>query len=99
MVHFDDELPRDVELANLSHGVDEEGEGGVGERGVGEGFGVVEEGEGDFGVVFEAEEGVEEEGGGEGDAVELEGRLGGVEGVVVLQEELRDQFDVAFVAR
>ncbi|RZB78161.1 2-oxoglutarate-Fe(II) type oxidoreductase hxnY isoform F [Glycine soja] len=46
------------------------------------------EGEGDLGVVFEAEEG-----GGEGDAVELEG------GVVVLQEELRDQFDVAFVAR
>lgn len=60
----------------------------MGERGLGEGFGALEEGEGDLGVVFEAEEG-----GGEGDAVELEG------GVVVLQEELRDQFDVAFVAR
>ena len=83
-----------VELANLGHGVDEEGVVWVGERGLGEGFGAVEEGEGDLGVVFEAEEG-----GGEGDAVELEAWLGGVEGVVVLQEELRDQFDVAFVAR
>lgn len=38
-----------------------------GREGLGEGFGAVEEGEGDLGVVFEAEEG-----GGEGDAVELE---------------------------
>lgn len=83
-----------IELANLGHGVYDEGVGWVGERGLGEGFGALEEGEGDLGVVFEAEEG-----GGEGDAVELEAWLGGVEGVVVLQEELRDQFGVAFVAR
>jgi len=45
-------------------------------------------------VVLEAEEGLEEEVGGEGDAVELEARFGGVEGVVVLQEEIRHQFGV-----
>lgn len=46
---------------NLGHGVDEEVEGGAGERGVGEGFGVVEESEGDLGVVLEAEQGLGEE--------------------------------------
>ncbi|BAT77116.1 hypothetical protein VIGAN_01520500 [Vigna angularis var. angularis] len=92
--HFDDELPCDVELANLGDRIDEERVGVVGERGVGEGFGVVEEGEGYLGMVLEAEEGLEEEVGGEGDAVELEARFGGVEGVVVLQQEIRHQFCV-----
>jgi len=92
--HFDDELPCNVELANLGDGIDEERVGGVGERGIGEGFGVVEEGKGYLGVVLEAEEGLEEEVGGEGDAVELEARFRGVEGVVVLQEEIRQQFGV-----
>jgi len=92
--HFDDELPCDVELANLGEGIDEECVRGVGERGIGEGFGVVEEGEGYLGVVLEAEEGLEEEVGGEGDALELEARFGGVERVVLLQEEIRHQFRV-----
>ncbi|RDX67916.1 hypothetical protein CR513_53153, partial [Mucuna pruriens] len=94
LVHFDDELPRDVELAHLGHDVDEEGVGGESERGIREGFGVVEEGEGDFGVMLEAEEGFQEEVRGESDAVELEARLHGVERVVLLQEELRHQFRV-----
>lgn len=60
-------MPGGVELANFGEDVDEYVVGGSGEGVEGEGFGVVEEGEGDFGVVGEAEEGLIEEVGGEGD--------------------------------
>ncbi|KAK9922069.1 hypothetical protein M0R45_030551 [Rubus argutus] len=93
-VHFEDELPSDVVLADLGDDVDEEVEGVGGEGWVGEGLGVVEEGEGNFGIVLEAEERVVEEVGGESDAVELERGLHGVEGVVVVEEDLRYQFGV-----
>jgi hypothetical protein len=90
LVHFDNELPSEIELADFGNEVDEEVVGGGGERRGREGLGVVEKGEGDFGRVFEAEEGLVEEVRGESDAVELERGLHGVEGVVVVEEDLRD---------
>lgn len=87
-VHFDDELPGNIELSNLGHDVDEEVVGGRGEGRVRERFGIVEKRESDFGVVFDAEEGLGEKVRGEGDAVELERRFHGVERVVVLEEDL-----------
>lgn len=50
-----------------------------------------EEREGDFGVGFQAEEGLLEDVRGERDAGELEGGFGGVEGVVVVEEEGGDE--------
>lgn len=88
--HVDDELPGDVELANLGDDVDEEIEGLGGERKkrAWEMLGVVEEGEGNFGIVVETEEGLVEEVWGKRDAMELERRLHGVEWVVVVEEDL-----------
>jgi hypothetical protein len=90
LVHFDNELPSEIELADLGDEVDEEVVGSGGERRGREGLGVVEKGEGDLGRVFEAEEGLVEEVRGESDAVELERGLHGVEGVVVVEQHLRD---------
>lgn len=56
MVHFDNELPSDVELMNFGHGIDDEVIGGVRERRVRERFAVIEKRECDFGVVFEIDE-------------------------------------------
>lgn len=79
-------MPGDVELADFGEGVDEEVVG-VGVVAVVwlVGFGVVEEGEGDFGGVAEAEEGLLDEVGGEVDSGELEWGFGGVERVVVVE--------------
>lgn len=88
VVHFEDELPSDVVLADLGEDVNEEVEGGGGERRVREGLGIVEEGEGNFGIVDEAQEGLVEQLRRESDAVELQRRLHGVEGVVVVDKDL-----------
>lgn len=72
VVHLKNEMPGGVELADFGEDVDEDVVGGSGEGVEGEGFGVVKEGEGDFGVVGEAKEGLVEEVSGEGDGVELE---------------------------
>ncbi|PON62060.1 hypothetical protein PanWU01x14_140530 [Parasponia andersonii] len=88
-LHLEDELPSDVVLADLGDDVDKEIVRGGGERRVRELLGVVEEGEGNFGIVFEPEEGLVEEVPGERDSMELERRFHGVERVVVVEKELR----------
>lgn len=94
LVHLDNELPNDVELTDLTEDVDEEVVGGGGGGREREGFGKVEKGEGNLGRVGEAEDGLVEEVGGERDAVELERRFHGVEGVVVVEEDLGDHVGV-----
>lgn len=94
VVHFEDELPSDVVLADLGDYVNEEVEGGDGERRVGKGLGIVEEGKGNFGIVDEAHEGVVEDLRRESDAVELQRRLHRMEGVVVVDKDLCYQFGV-----
>ena len=94
LVHLDNELPNDVELTDLAEDVDEEVVGGGGEGREREGFGKVEKGEGNLGRVGEAEEGLVEEVGGKRDAVELERGFHGVEGVVVVKEDLGDHVGV-----
>lgn len=91
MVHFEDELPNDVELADLAENVDDEVVGGCGEERRGrrrEGFGKEEKGEGNFGRVLEAEESLVEKEGSKVDAMDLEGRFHEVERVVVGEEDL-----------
>lgn len=87
LVHLDDELPRDVELADLPQHIDHEvvGVGAVGVLGVV--AGADEEAEGDLRSVAEAEEGLVHEVAREADAGELKGGLQRVEGVVVVDEE------------
>lgn len=58
LVHLDDELPSDVELADFGEDVDEEVVGGSGERRRGEGLGVMEEGKGNLGRMPDAKEGL-----------------------------------------
>lgn len=91
LVHFENELPNDVELADFRENVDDEVVGGGGEEGRWgrrEGFGIEKEGEGNLGRVLKAEENLVEKERGEGDAVELDGGFHGVERVVVGEEEL-----------
>lgn len=58
LVHLDNELPRDVELADFSKDVDEEVVRSGCERRGGEGLGIMEEGKGNFGGVPKAKEGL-----------------------------------------
>ena len=92
MIHFENELPNDVELANFSEYVDDEVVGGGGEEERGrrrEGFGIEEEGKGNLGRVLETEESLVEKERSEGDAVEeLDGGFHAVERVVVAEEDL-----------
>ena len=93
MVHFENELPNDVELTNFTEYVDDEVVGGGGEEGRGrgrEGFGIEEEGEGNFGRMLETEESLIEKERREGDPVEeLDGGFHAVERIVVGEEDLR----------
>lgn len=75
-------------MANLTHDVNDEIVGIGGERRVGERFGIIEKGKCDFGIVPETEEDLVEKVRGKGDAVELQRRLHGVEGIVMLEEDL-----------
>lgn len=72
MIHFKNELPNDVELADFAEYVDDEVVGGGGEERNRrrDGFGIVEKREGNFGRVLKAEKGLVEKKRGEGDAME-----------------------------
>lgn len=72
MVHFDNELPGEVKLADFGYEVNEDVVGGGGKRRQWEGLGIVENSESNLGRVFEAEEGLVEEVRGQSDAVELQ---------------------------
>lgn len=94
LIHFDDQLPGDVELPNFGENVDNEvvRNNVVGMMGVV--LGPEEKGEGNFGGVSEAQKGLVNEVRGEGNAVELERGLHGVERVVVLEQDSGDQIGV-----
>lgn len=94
LVHLDNELPSDVELADFAEDVDEKVVGGGCERRGREGLGKVEEGKGNFGRVPEAQEGLVKKVSGERNAVELERGLHGVEGVVVMKKDFGHQIGV-----
>lgn len=94
LVHLDDELPSDVELADFGEDIDEEVVGDSGERRRWEGLGIMEERKSNLGRMPEAKEGLMEEMGGERNAVELERGFHGVEGVVVVKKDVGDQFGV-----
>lgn len=91
MVHFDNELPGEVELADFGYEVNEDVVGGGGKRRQWEGLGIVENSESNLGRVFEAEEGLVEEVRGQSDAVELQRGLHGMEWVMVVKENLRNR--------
>lgn len=97
VVHFNDELPSDVILTDLGKDVDEQVEGGRGERRVGKGLGILEEGKSNFGIIGEAEEGVVDKLGGESNTMELERGFHGVEGIMVVDKDFRYQFSIISV--